>query len=233
MDRGQKPFLSRRGMGVTMATLLHLSRREGQRSWPPSHLPSGNGMRMTTSPSSLQKMDGGDHGHTHPLLKRRMAEVNATFPSSFWKWDEDCHDLCPSPLEKGMGLIVTLLPFLSRDWRRILWLLPCFQGCEGGHDLCPSPPTIASQLPSGSGMGMTKTTLFHFPRREGQKSWPPSHLPSGIGMRMTKTTLSTPPLPENSKAEVMATFPPSFWNGDEDDHDHAHLPTFPLDMDGG
>ena len=31
----------------------------------------------------------------------------------------------------------------------------------------------------------------------------------------------------------MATFPPSFWNGDEDDHHHTHLPTFPLDMGWG
>ena len=79
-----------------MTTLIHFPGREGQRPWLLYLLPSRRGRPWATetnapSPPSFCKLDGDDHGHTPPLLRKRRAAVITSFTPLFWKRDGGDH----------------------------------------------------------------------------------------------------------------------------------------------
>ena len=59
-------------------------------------------------------------------------------------------------------------PIPIKGWAKNTLITALLSRVGGGNDLCPFPPTIAYQFPSGSGMSMTMITLLHLPRRERQ-----------------------------------------------------------------
>ena len=147
-------FILEEGCGVTMTTLLHFSRSEGQRPWPPDHLPPRR---------EGQWERGRDHG---PLPSSFLEEGwGCPWPhsSTFQGGKGGQRSWPPSHLSFRSGMrmsMATLLLSSKVERQRPLLpsLLPLRGWMRGAHD--HAPPLLYSQDRKGKDHGQPPILLL-------------------------------------------------------------------------